>query len=709
MSKQESTTRKNTVFHLETLPSVPQFLIEMLRLMQQPEVDISKLISVLRQDSAITARIFQLSQTVTFRPWKDVHDLHQLVVALGLNRVRQIILTSAVEQVFTGWAEVSLRQVNDLWYKSLFCAQLASEVAAITGYKPANEAYLAGLLHRIGELLMLAKDPLAYQQHLEQLPYLGGAAELERQHWGQTANELSASIVESWQISSFISDALRYQSHPADQVTESMALVRIQNLSRKLTDTSTPELASLVHSGAALFSFTEGTLINIHALAQDKTQQQLKTFILGTETGKHPIEQLASEQEQASKALHKEVKKHSLLNLFQSQLSPEHDLAGLCQNAELELQLLFGWQKPGFFILNQQTQYLQGVDHTGEHNKLNQMSLSLKESSSLVAEAFRMREIRVLSVEASRLSLVDQQLVRLFGHTNLYAIPLATGSGCQGLLCLGLPATEKTLFQHKSALVLQFCEQLGQKLALLQQNEISSQESTSEARDFQLRSAVHEINNPLAIMKNYLQLLEMKLQNQQDIPEEIQILQEEINRVATLVAGLIDNSQNTQPDTSVKINNLVERLTTFLTTSLFASRNISVDLDLDPQIPPLILNKDKLTQVILNICKNAAEVLPEHSQLKIRTRNQIFMEDKCYCELEIEDNGTGIPFEKQEKLFQPQHSFKPGHAGLGLVVVKNLLNEMGGKISCATGDWGTHFQIILPRNVASTPKKSEER
>ncbi|MFA5700701.1 MAG: HDOD domain-containing protein [Desulfuromonas sp.] len=710
MSEPESTARKSTVFHLETLPSIPQFLVEMLHLMQQPEVDMDKLVHLLRQDSAITARIFQLAKTVTFRPWKDVHDLHRLVVTLGLNRVRQIILTSAMEQVFSRWTRVDLRQVHDLWYKSLFCAQLAKEVARITGYTPADEAYLAGLLHRLGELLLLVKDPPAYHQHLERSLSPGEAAELERQRWEHTANELSADIVDSWQLSSFVSDALRYQSQPVDQVIETMALVRILNLSRKLTDISTPELASLVHSGAALFSFTEGTLVDIHALAQDRTQHLLKTFILDPEVEKHSIEQLVAEQDQASNALHKEVKKHSLLTVFQSQLAPEHDLASLCQNAALELQLIFGWHRPGFFIFDQKTQCLQGYDPTGQREKLNQLSLKPEGSRSLAVEAFRMREIRLLSAESSGLNLVDQQLVRLFGHANLYSIPLGTGPYCQGLLCLGLPAPDVALFQHKSAFVLQFCEQLGQRLAVLQQqNELSTQENSSEAHNFQLRSTVHEINNPLAIMKNYLHLLEIKLQDQHEIPAEIQVLQEEINRVATLVAGLIDSSQDTQADTPVNINNLVERLTIFLRKSLFANRNIRVELDLDPQVPPLLLNKDKLTQVLLNICKNAAEALPEHSHLTIRTRSQIFMEEECYCGLEIEDNGPGIPFEKQEKLFQPQPSPKPGHAGLGLVVVKNLLNEMGGKISCATGDWGARFQILLPRNVAPAPEKSEER
>jgi len=710
MGKAESTAEEHTVFHLETLPSVPQFLVEMLRLMQQPEVDMDELVHLLRQDSATTARIFQLTKSAALRPWRDVHDLHQLVVALGLNRVRQVILTSAVEQVFTHWTQTDLRHVHNLWYKSLFCAQLAKEVARITGYKPEDEAYLAGLLHRIGELLLLSEGPAAYHQHLEEVSFPETAAELERQRWGHTSNELSADLVENWQISSFLSDALRYQSHPSGRIAETTTLVRILNLSRKLTDTSTQELASLVHSGAELFSFTEGMLMDIRAQAQERTQQLLKTFILDTEAEKQAVDQLLLEQDEAGRALHREVKNHSLSSVFQSGLPPEYDLAGLCRNAELELQLLFGWQNPGLFIFNRETQYLQGYDPTGQRKMLNQVYLKPEKSNSLAAEAFNTRETRLLSVENSELNLLDQQLVRLFGQAKLYCLPLDTGSSCQGLLCLGLATADVAHFEHKSAFVLQFCEQLGQRLATLQQqNELSMQESNSEARNFELRTTVHEINNPLAIMKNYLQLLEMKLQDQQEVPEEIQILQEEINRVATLVAGLVESSPNGQIGTSVKINDLVERLAKFLKKSVFANRNICVDLDLDTQMPSLLLNKDKLTQILLNICKNAAEALPEHTHLRIRTRNRIFMGGECYCELEVEDNGSGIPYKQQEKLFQPQQSTKPGHAGLGLVVVKNLVDEMGGKIGCATGDWGTRFQILLPRNVASTSENSEER
>lgn len=709
MGERGSTAEENTVFHLEQLPSIPQFLVEMLRLVQQPEVDMDKLVHLLRQDSATTARIFQLAKTVTLRPWKDVHDLQRLVVALGLNHIRQIILTSAVEQVFAQWTKADLIQAHNLWYKSLFCAQLAKEVAHITGYKQENEAYLAGLLHRIGELLLLAQNPHASPRQPGQQPPTEETEESEDHTRGYSSEELSAAIVESWQISSFLSDALRYQSQPADQINETMPLVRILNLSRKLTDTSTQELASLVHSGAALFSFTEGTLKEIHAQTQDRTEHLLKTFILNPETQEPPLEQLIAEQDQARRALHNEVEKHSLLSVFQSRLSPGHDLNSVCQNAELELQLLFGWQRPGFFILNHETQCLNGYDPTGQRKLLNEVSLKPEESGSLAAEAFRVREIRLLSTESSNLNVLDQQLVRLFGHTNLYCIPLGTGVSCQGLLCLSLSTAEVTYFQHKSEFLQQFCAQLGQRFtALQQQNDLSMQNNSDQARTFELHSTIHEINNPLAIMKNYLQLLEMKLQDQDEIPEEIEVLQEEINRVATMVAGLIDGSQSEQSDTPVKINNLVERLARFLQKSLFDKCNIRVDIELDTQLPPLLLNKDKLTQILINICKNAAEALPEDSHLWIRTRSQIFMEGESYFELEVEDNGPGIPFAQQEKLFQPQQSSKPGHAGLGLVIVKNLLNEMGGKISCATGDWGTRFLIHLPRNGAHAAGKSEK-
>jgi signal transduction histidine kinase len=107
-----------------------------------------------------------------------------------------------------------------------------------------------------------------------------------------------------------------------------------------------------------------------------------------------------------------------------------------------------------------------------------------------------------------------------------------------------------------------------------------------------------------------------------------------------------------------------------------------------------------LRQVVMNLVKNAAEALPKGGRIDLATRDRIHKNGALFVELRIGDNGPGLPEHVLNELFTPVTSTKPGHAGLGLSIVKQLLDQLGAEISCASGPTtGTRFQILLPRTL----------
>ena len=102
----------------------------------------------------------------------------------------------------------------------------------------------------------------------------------------------------------------------------------------------------------------------------------------------------------------------------------------------------------------------------------------------------------------------------------------------------------------------------------------------------------------------------------------------------------------------------------------------------------------------MNLVKNAAEALPEGGRIHLATRDRIHKNGAFFVELRIGDNGPGLPERVLNGLFTPVASAKPGHAGLGLSIVKQLLDQLGAEISCASSpEAGTRFQILLPRTL----------
>ena len=83
--------------------------------------------------------------------------------------------------------------------------------------------------------------------------------------------------------------------------------------------------------------------------------------------------------------------------------------------------------------------------------------------------------------------------------------------------------------------------------------------------------------------------------------------------------------------------------------------------------------------------------------MEIRTSAPIWQSNRSWVELEITDTGTGIPDLVRKSLFAPAKTTKgQGHSGLGLSIVKQLIDDMEGIIACRTGQEGTSFRILLP-------------
>ena len=223
------------------------------------------------------------------------------------------------------------------------------------------------------------------------------------------------------------------------------------------------------------------------------------------------------------------------------------------------------------------------------------------------------------------------------------------------------------------------------------------------------KRVIHEVNNPLSIMKNYLKILEIKLAGQKAAQDEIRILNEEISRVARILNSLASFSKNNFRNfTSVNINALLSDLVKITKESLLKFSKIDIHISLDPAIPVITTEKDGLKQVLINLIKNASEAMPDGGNIYIKTRyfpasikNDCEREknERCgHVEITINDDGPGVCDEIKSKLFEPFVSSKgKDHSGIGLSIVHNIVKTLNGTIACESKKGrGAGFIIGLP-------------
>lgn len=228
---------------------------------------------------------------------------------------------------------------------------------------------------------------------------------------------------------------------------------------------------------------------------------------------------------------------------------------------------------------------------------------------------------------------------------------------------------------------------------------IAKQETTRSL----VRGMAHEVKNPLGGIRGAAQLLERALP-EEELKEYTGIIIEEADRLRDLVDRMLGPRIIPKRE-PVNIHEVLERVCQLI--GVESAGEIELARDYDPSIPEIEGDRDQLLQAMLNISRNAMQALtegdkaPAHPVLSIRTRSvRQFtigqMRHRLVAQVDIADNGPGIPAELRDQLFYPMVSGRAEGSGLGLSISQAIINQINGIIECNSSPGNTVFSIFLP-------------
>lgn len=198
----------------------------------------------------------------------------------------------------------------------------------------------------------------------------------------------------------------------------------------------------------------------------------------------------------------------------------------------------------------------------------------------------------------------------------------------------------------------------------------------------------HEIKNPIAVCKGYLDMINVK--DTKQVERFIPIIKSEIERLLTLLQDfLLINKNNIDLDI-MDLNMLIEDTINKLN-PLLKDNNIKLNLDIiDDEI---FINGDynRLSQVLINIIKNSIEAIPHKTKGKIKISTKI-KNNKYY--LTIEDNGVGMDKEILSKMKQPFFTTKKRGSGLGVSLIYEIIEAHNGKIEYSS-EYGRGTKVVI--------------
>jgi signal transduction histidine kinase len=170
-----------------------------------------------------------------------------------------------------------------------------------------------------------------------------------------------------------------------------------------------------------------------------------------------------------------------------------------------------------------------------------------------------------------------------------------------------------------------------------------------------------------------------------------EIVEEEADRLNRIVGDLLDFAR---PSTTEVRPELLGRVAEDAVTAAVQPQadRIAIVRELDPDLPPVAIDARLVRQAILNVAVNAVQAMPRGGQLTVRTRRE-----GDVAQVELEDTGVGIPDEVVERIFEPFFTTKASGTGLGLAVVRRIVEGHGGQVRVrSTPGAGTTFTLQFP-------------
>jgi two-component system nitrogen regulation sensor histidine kinase GlnL len=231
---------------------------------------------------------------------------------------------------------------------------------------------------------------------------------------------------------------------------------------------------------------------------------------------------------------------------------------------------------------------------------------------------------------------------------------------------------------------------IGEQLRIEREARLESEQTAYREL---IRNLAHEIKNPLGGLRGSAQLLEKELQRD-ELREYTQVIIKEADRLQTLMDRMLTphRAPHMEP---LGVHEVLERVRSLVR----AEFGIEVVRDYDPSLPEMTGDREQLIQAVLNIARNSAQVGSKAVIFRTRALRQITIlkqRHKLALELQVIDDGPGVPEGIQDRIFNPLVSGREGGTGLGLSLAQTFVHYHHGVIEFESRPGRTTFRILLP-------------
>ena len=208
----------------------------------------------------------------------------------------------------------------------------------------------------------------------------------------------------------------------------------------------------------------------------------------------------------------------------------------------------------------------------------------------------------------------------------------------------------------------------------------------------------HELNNPLTSVMGFAELVLEDMSEGSESRQDLETVIREARRARDVVRRLLDFARQSESSRArASLNEVVEDVVA-LSRHLIHTSGIELKIDLEKELPWVLIDSNQMKQVLINLVHNALQAMPDGGEMEIKTSNAS-RNNRDWVTVSVQDTGVGIPQLEQARIFEPFYTTKgnQGGTGLGLSVTYGIITDHGGQIDVTSQpDAGAKFTVWLP-------------
>ncbi len=686
---------------------------------------------IIEKDPALSADVLKIANSPLYGFLGEVKSIRHAITLLGVNSVKNMVLRMATYRLLrvSGETDDEVKFFRWLLKKSILNGIIFGRASKMLAVDTFQVATTTGLLMRVGQLYLSFKFKGRY-------PYLEGmddelVLDAEEKELSQNMIDTGVKIAKEWNFPNQVEEAIKFQLKK-EASTNIGKISYLTNL-----------ISSLILDLEYKNSLNEKKAKEVEKFVFELSGNSVKAehLLYEIENRLHNELNILSE---FSKVLEKTLKATENVKGFfeenKDARSPKFEVYfGFRRewgNILLSLSKVLQWSSNPEHVMKKAVFYLKDIHGNwkgeivfwdsfrkrfiryfyGDKDIIEEENFGM-EKDSRMENAFIYKELEVIHKGAYYILYFPLYLsTKIYGvlvvevKDNIYSIEfLKFIEIVSRLLSSSFTIYEKEYelkkeINKKYIIVDELIEHYNRKSVLEDKIYRFAREKNTVLL---LRSIAHKLNNKLAPILGYSQLLEMKVDDQ-EILKKVRKISENTDKAVKIVSMMMDYFKPaTVEKETVDVNETIKRIV-YLLDSKIKSIDAKISLSLDKSIPKIKAEITHIEEIILNLLTNAIEAVESIDGERLI---EVFSKKEGnFIVIEVKDSGYGIKEEDISQIFEPFYTTKPNKRGLGLNVVHGILNVINGRIDIDSKPGkGTTIKVSFPFEVAEDKKPVETK